>query len=135
MSTLSDKLDAIEARYHELADLMADPDVSVDYERIQILAKERANIEKTVNLNNEFKRASEQQKDALEILDAAEDQELVDLVQEEIADLNQRADRLEQQLRLAILPRDPNDDRNVIVEVRKVQEDKRRVCSLQTFLE
>ena len=61
MSTLSDKLTAIEARYHELADLMAAPEISVGYERIQILAKERSVIEKTVNLNNEYQRALEQQ--------------------------------------------------------------------------
>lgn len=119
MSTLSDKLTAIEARYHELADLMADPDISVNYEKIQILAKERSGIEKTVYLNNEYQRALEQRKDTQEIIDSEEDQELLDLALEEISDLNDKVVQLEEQLHLAILPRDPNDDRNVIVEVRK----------------
>jgi len=70
-------------------------------------------------LNNEYQRALEQQQDTQEILNAEEDQELLDLALEEISDLNDKVGRLEEQLHLAILPRDPNDDRNVIVEVRK----------------
>ena len=119
MSTLFEKLDAMEVRYRELADMMAQPEVAVDYEKVQVLAKERSGLEKTVNLYHHFRSALEQQEDAQAILNDGDDAELMDLAQEELTDLNQRVESLGNDLRYAVLPRDPNDDRNVIVEVRK----------------
>ncbi len=119
MSTLFEKLDAMEVRYRELAAMMAQPEVAVDYEKVQVLAKERSGLEKTVNLYHHFRAALEQQEDAQAILNDGDDAELMDLAQEELTDLNQRVESLGKDLRYAVLPRDPNDGRNVIVEVRK----------------
>ncbi len=98
---------------------MAQPEVAVDYEKVQVLAKERSGLEKTVNLYHHFRAALEQQEDAQAILNDGDDAELMDLAQEELTDLNQRVESLGKDLRYAVLPRDPNDGRNVIVEVRK----------------
>lgn len=119
MSSLFDKLDAMEARYRELADLLAQPEVAVDYERVQTLAKESARLEGTVNLYRELRKLRDRQEEAQAIVDAGDDSELVALAREEMDVLAQQVEPLEDQLRLAVLPKDPNDERNVIVEIRK----------------
>ncbi len=119
MSSLFDKLDAMEARYRELADLLAQPEIAVDYERVQTLAKESAGLEGTVNLYRELRKLRNRQEEAQAIVDAGDDSELVALAREEMDALAQQVEPLEEQLRLAVLPKDPNDERNVIVEIRK----------------
>ena len=119
MSSLFDKLDAMEARYRELADLLAQPEIAVDYERVQTLAKESARLEDTVNLHRELRKLRDRQEEAQAIVDAGDDSELVALAREEMDVLAQQVEPLEDQLRLAVLPKDPNDERNVIVEIRK----------------
>lgn len=119
MSSLFEKLDAMATRYQELADQMAQPEVAVDYEQVQVLAKERATLEPTVALYREFRTLKQGQGEAQAIVDAGDDLELMELAREELAVLSERVESLEDHLRKAILPKDPNDDRNVIVEVRK----------------
>ena len=119
MSSLFEKLDALEARYQELVGLMARPEIAVDYEQVQALGKESATLEATVTLYREFRRLKQRQGEAQAIVDAGDDPELLDLAREELAALSDTVASLEHQLRLVILPKDPNDDRNVIVEVRK----------------
>ena len=119
MISLFEKLDAIEARYRELAALMAQPEVAVDYEKVQALAKESATLEPTVNLYREFRTLAQQQSEAQALIDAGDDLELAVLAREELAGLSERVESLERRLKLAVLPRNPNDERNVIVEIRK----------------
>ena len=119
MSSLFEKLDVMEARYRGLADLMAQPEVAVDYAQVQVLAKESAGLEATVVLYRELRMLRQGQDEAQAIVDAGDDLELMELAREELAALSESVESLEDDLRKVILPKDPNDDRNVIVEVRK----------------
>lgn len=119
MSSLWEKLDALEAKYRELSDLMAKPEVAGDYAQFQLLAKERAGLESTVSQYKAMQSARTQLLEAQALVETEEDNGIVMLAREEIEDLEHMIDQLEQQLKLAILPKDPNDERNVIVEIRK----------------
>ena len=119
MSSLFDRLEAMEARYQELLALMARPEVAVDYERVQVLGKEISNLEGTINLYRDYRKLLQQQRDTQAILQDRGDPELATLAQEELERLSQELASIEKQLRMAILPKDPNDERNVIVEIRK----------------
>ena len=119
MSTLFDKLDAVETRYSDLADLLSEPEIAVDYEKVQVLAKESAGLEGTVTLYRELKNLLNQHEQTQTVIQEEQDSDLVSLAREELESLGHQIESLEDQLRLALLPKNPNDERNVIVEIRK----------------
>ena len=108
----------VEDRYEELDRMMADPDVAVEYTRVQELAIEQAQLRNVVRLSREMRAADSEMADLREMLRDESDDELVELAREELAELEARSERLEGELRLALAPKDPNDDKNVIVEIR-----------------
>ena len=118
MNSIVSKLDLLEARYHELENLMAQPDVASDHEQIQGLAKERAGLQETVALYQEYRRNKAQRDDAQAILDEGADLAMTALAEEEVASLDASLTQLQQDLEMALLPRNPDDDRDAIVEVR-----------------
>ena len=113
-----DKLEKVEQRYLEIEALMAEPEVISDYERLRALAKERALLEGSVSLYREYRRVVRQAEDAQVLLGETEDEELAALAKEEVSHLDVKREELEQSLRLALLPKDPNDERDVIMEIR-----------------
>ncbi|HXH23298.1 MAG TPA: peptide chain release factor 1 [Dehalococcoidia bacterium] len=113
-----DKLKAIEERFDAITEEMARPDVVGDYQRLQALAKERAALEDVVSLYREYRRVTDEIEDARSLLHEGSDPEIARLAKEEIEALEDKQARLEEQIKLALLPRDPHDDRDVIVEVR-----------------
>ena len=119
MSSLWGKLDALAAKYQELSDLMARPEVASNYAQFQLLAKERAGLESTVSQYKEMQSVRAQILEAQALVETEEDSEIIMLAREEVGVLENMIEQLEYQLKLAILPKDPNDERNVIVEVRK----------------
>ena len=119
MNSFVDRLEDIDARYRELGCLLAQPEVAVDYEQVQKLAKERAGLEDTVKGYRELRDLQSQRDEAQSILDDGDDPEMEALAAEELEEASGRIEGLEQELRLALLPRDPNDERSVIVEIRK----------------
>ncbi|MQF65252.1 peptide chain release factor 1 [SAR202 cluster bacterium AC-409-J13_OGT_754m] len=119
MSSLWEKLDALAAKYQELSDLMARPEVASNYAQFQLLAKERAGLESTVSQYKEMQSVRAQILEAQTLVETEEDSEIIMLAREEVGVLENMIEQLEYQLKLAILPKDPNDERNVIVEVRK----------------
>ena len=114
-----ERLTALEKRYEELTALMADPEVLADPERLQAYAREQASLEDIVVLFREY-RTVERQIAETEALLADEDlePELADLARSELAALRERRERLAADLKEALRPRDPNDSKNVIVEIR-----------------
>jgi peptide chain release factor 1 len=114
---MQDKLRAIEERYEALTEEMGRPEIAADYQRLQELNKERAGLEKVVMIFREL-RGAEEQIDQARALDNGSDAEIAALAQDELADLEPRRDRLKNDLKRALLPPDPHDDRNVIVEIR-----------------
>ena len=113
-----DKLAAIEERYDEVERLMADPEVSSDYSRVQTLVREQASIKNLVSLSREYRRVLDETNDAHSMLRGDSDPEIVALAREELARLEKRKDQIERDLRLELIPKDPNDEKNVIVEIR-----------------
>ncbi len=114
-----EKLAQIEERYKELTKLMAQPEVAQDHQRVAELAKERSDLEDVVVVYREFKRVREELEDTTELL--GEDDigpDLRELAEMEIADLEQRREKLREELRRLLIPKDPRDVKDVIVELR-----------------
>jgi peptide chain release factor 1 len=112
-----DKLRGIEEHYENLTEEMAQPEVIADYQRLQALAKERASLDQVVTLTRALRGIDEQIDEARQLMNDS-DAEMARLGKDELAALEPERERLEQELKLALLPKDPHDDRNVIVEVR-----------------
>ena len=113
-----DRLATIEQRYEEIDRLLADPEVSSEYSRVQELAKEQASIRNLVSLSREHRRVMSELKDVDAMLRDESDQQMAALARQEQAGLEERKGRVESEIRLALLPKDPNDQRNVIMEIR-----------------
>ena len=113
-----DKLATIDSRYSELERLMSDPEVAADYSRVQELAREMSALRDVAALSRRYRKATQDAEEAREISRDESDREMAALAREEFAELEAQKQALEEKLRVALLPRDPNDDKNVIVEVR-----------------
>ena len=118
MTTVFDKLDPVLRRYEEIEDLMAQPEVAVDYEQIQELAKERAVLEQLVEISRQHQKLSRERDDLEALVQEESDQEMAHMAREELESVEHRLGKLAEDLKLSLLPKDPNDERSVIVEVR-----------------
>lgn len=116
--TMLNKLEAIEVRYEEINRLLADPELATDYTRIQTLAKEQAGLRNLVQLSIEYKDVSRQLEDVRGLIRSESDQQITALAKEEQQDLDDRLAKLDDDLRQELIPKDPNDDKNVIMEIR-----------------
>jgi peptide chain release factor 1 len=113
-----DKLEKVEARYEELTRLMADPTVAQNYERVTEYAKEQAGLEEIISLYRKYKSAANELEGTKTLLTDEADPELRELAKAEVARLEEQLDSLQAQLQQLLLPQDPRDARDVIVEVR-----------------
>ncbi len=118
MSTLTEKLQLIAARYDELDRLMADPAVIADYTRLNELAQERSDLEELVETFRRFEQVEQQIADNRGLAADDSDAEMQELAQLELVGLEEEYTSLEAKLKTLLVPKDPNDDKNVIVEVR-----------------
>jgi peptide chain release factor 1 len=113
-----ERLAEINQRFEELNTLLADPEVVKDHEKVRTFAQEQADIEPIVDLYRRYMAVSEQIESARSLLDEEEDEELRQLARDELERLEPEEERLYGELRVAMLPKDPNDERDVIVEIR-----------------
>ena len=113
-----DKLQALEDRYEELAKLLSDPEVISDQSEWQKHAKAHASLTDVVNTFREYKKTIQGIKDAKEMLEDKLEEEFREMVQLEMEELKERQEELEQKLTILLLPKDPNDEKNVIMEIR-----------------
>jgi peptide chain release factor 1 len=113
-----ERLDKIEERYEELMRLMADPAIAQNYERVAEYARERAELEEIVNTYHAYKGTTRELEDTRTLLADETDSELRALAEEELPQLQARLEQLEPRLRQLLLPKDPRDARDVIVEIR-----------------
>ena len=114
-----DKLKAVESRYEEIGELLMDGAVVADQEQYKKLMKEHKQLSPMVDKFNDLRRAMTQNADAQEMLgDSALDAELRLMAEEEFAQTKSQIELLTDELKIMLLPRDPNDDKNVIVEIR-----------------
>ncbi len=113
-----DRLEALRQHFEEIEETLARPEVATDHGRVQTLAKERASIESLVSLYEEYRDVAKQAEDTRTVLLETSEEDIKEMAQEEFESLQERREHLEYRLRLALLPKDPNDERDVIVEVR-----------------
>ena len=113
-----DRLDDLVRRYEELMLELNDPSIANDQARFRKLMKEQADLAPIVEAYKEYKKCKETVQDSLAILDEESDEEMKELAKEELNEAKARIEELETQLKILLLPKDPNDDKNVIVEIR-----------------
>lgn len=119
MDKLFDRLQMLADRYEELGGLLSDPDVIADTKRFTKLSKEMADLKETVEKYDRYKRVVQQIKDDEEMLDAGmDDDEMTAMVKEELATSKEEKERLEDEIKILLIPKDPNDDKNIIMEIR-----------------
>ena len=118
MISVFDKLDSVLRRYQEIEDSMADPEVARDFEQVQQLAKERASLEALVEISRRHESLSLERVSLEELLREETDQEMTQMAREELGKVADQLTELSAELKFALLPKDPNDERSVIVEVR-----------------
>jgi peptide chain release factor 1 len=114
-----DKLAGLDTRYNQLTEQMAQPDVATDHVRLQQIARELRELEDVVLAYRAYRDVVRQEHDAQSLYEDSSDPELRSMAQEELEQLGARRVQLESQIRLLLLPRDPNDSKNVIVEIRQ----------------
>ncbi len=115
---MMEQLEKIEKRYEELNEKMARPEVATDLNRLQALAQERASIENTVTTYRKYKDAQKSLGETRAMLNDDIDGEMANLAKQEIESLQTQLKELTETLRLALLPRDPNDEKDIIMEIR-----------------
>ncbi|WP_077736036.1 peptide chain release factor 1 [Bacillus sonorensis] len=113
-----DRLKSIEDRYEKLNELLSDPEVVNDPKKLREYSKEQSDIQETVEVYRRYRSASEQLNDAKAMLDEKLDADMREMVKEEISELQEEIESLTEQLRILLIPKDPNDDKNVIMEIR-----------------
>jgi peptide chain release factor 1 len=113
-----DRLQAVIERYDQLNELLCDPDVASNPQRLRDYSKEQSSLEDLYQASVEYKQVVEQWGDARQMLEEKLDDDMRELVKVELDELSERKEQLEQDIRILMLPKDPNDEKNVIVEIR-----------------
>ncbi|OEF99849.1 peptide chain release factor 1 [Vulcanibacillus modesticaldus] len=113
-----DRLQELEKRYDKLSQLLMDPETISDPKKLRQYSKEQSDLEETVQTYREYKKVVEEYQDAKSMLADKLDDEMREMVKMEIDELSEKKEQLEEQLKILLLPKDPNDEKNVIVEIR-----------------
>lgn len=113
-----DRLDDLLIRYEELMEELNNPYVVEDQKKFRKLMKEQADLAPIVEAYKNYKQAHQDVEDSVALLEEESDEEMRELAKEELADAKKRIEELEQELKILLLPKDPNDDKNVMVEIR-----------------
>ncbi|KPV56899.1 peptide chain release factor 1 [Paenibacillus sp. A3] len=113
-----DRLQALADRYEKLSELLCDPDVAGDAKKLREYSKEQSDLQETYDAYMEYKSVSEQYEAARAMQNEKLDDEMKELVKMELDELSERKTELEERIKVLMMPKDPNDDKNVIVEIR-----------------
>ena len=113
-----DKLEDLLIRYEEVMGELQEPGVANDPERFRKLMKEQSDLAPIVEAYNEYKQCKQNIEDSLMMLEEESDEEMRELAKEELNESKARVEELEQELKILLLPKDPNDDKNIIMEIR-----------------
>ncbi|APT19058.1 peptide chain release factor 1 [Amylolactobacillus amylotrophicus DSM 20534] len=118
MDKIFEQLQGLVDRYDEIQELMSDPEVINDTKRYMALTKEEADMREVVAKFREYKNAEQSINDNEELIAENEDDELVEMAKAELTEAKENKERLEDEIKLLMLPKDPNDDKNIIMEIR-----------------
>ncbi|HIX68314.1 MAG TPA: peptide chain release factor 1 [Candidatus Anaerostipes excrementavium] len=113
-----DKLESLVDRLDAVLQELNDPDVAADQKRFRDLMKEQNELTPIVEKFKEYKAEKQNVEESLELLDEETDEEMKELAKEELAESKENVERLEEELKILLIPKDPNDDKNIIVEMR-----------------
>ena len=113
-----DKLEALVARYEEIMNELNEPTVADNQARFRSLMKEQSDLTPLVEAYKEYRGCKETVEDSLSLLESESDDDMREMLKEELNDAKKRIEELETELKILLLPKDPNDDKNVIVEIR-----------------
>ena len=113
-----DKLEDLLHRFEEILNELNEPTVTEDQKRFRALMKEQSDLTPLVEAYREYKKCNETVEDSLAMLDSESDEEMREMLKEELGDARKRIGELDTQMKILLLPKDPNDDKNVIVEIR-----------------
>jgi len=113
-----ERLSSVEEKYEELNKLLADPEVVTDHTKVQQYAKEQSVMREVVELAREYREVIKEISDLRDMLRSESDPDILSMVKDEHATLEGKKEEAEERLRMALVPKDPNDDKNVIIEIR-----------------
>ena len=113
-----DRLDDILIHYEEVMQELNEPNVTENQTRFRKLMKEQADLAPIVEAYKEYKQAKQDIEDSLALLEEENDEEMREMAKEELSDAKKRVEELEQELKILLLPKDPNDEKNIILEIR-----------------
>ena len=113
-----DKLDALINRYDEIMNELSEPGVADNQSRYRALMKEQSDLTPLVEAYKEYRQSKQDIEDSLAMLEEESDEDMREMLKEELSDAKKRVEQLENEMKILLLPKDPNDDKNVIVEIR-----------------
>ena len=113
-----DQLDIVEERYEQLNEMLSDPEVVNNPDNLRKYSKEQADLQKTVEVYREYKQVKENVTEIDDMLQETKDDEEVEMLKDEKQELSQKIPELEEELKFLLIPKDPNDEKDVIVEIR-----------------
>ena len=113
-----DKLDALINRYDEIMNELSEPGVPDNQSRYRALMKEQSDLTPLVEAYKEYRQSKQDIEDSLAMLEEESDEDMREMLKEELSDAKKRVEQLENEMKILLLPKDPNDDKNVIVEIR-----------------
>jgi len=113
-----DQLDIVEERYEQLNEMLSDPEVVNNPDNLRKYSKEQADLQKTVEVYCEYKQVKEDVTEIDDMLQETKDDEEVEMLKDEKQELSQKIPELEEELKFLLIPKDPNDEKDVIVEIR-----------------
>ncbi|MDY3108925.1 MAG: peptide chain release factor 1 [Lachnospiraceae bacterium] len=113
-----DKLDALINRYDEIMNELSEPGVTDNQSRYRALMKEQSDLTPLVEAYKEYRQSKQDIEDSLVMLEEESDEDMREMLKEELSDAKKRVEQLENEMKILLLPKDPNDDKNVIVEIR-----------------
>ena len=113
-----DRLEDLLIRFEEIMGELGEPTVTNNQERFRALMKEQSDLTPIVEAYKEYKKCKQDVEDSISMLEGENDEEMREMLKEELASSRKRVEELEQELKILLLPKDPNDDKDVIVEIR-----------------
>ena len=113
-----DKLEKMQERYRELNELLSDPDVFNDMDKYLLLSKEQKQVEEIVRLSDKYTKTLHEIEGAGKIIEEETDKEMLEIASAEIKELEAEKEKLEEEIKILLVPRDPEDEKNVIMEIR-----------------
>lgn len=117
-SKMFDRLEDLLERFEEIMNELSEPSVTNDQKRYTALMKEQSELTPIVTAYREYKKCNQDIEDSIGMLEAEKDEEMREMLKEELSNSKNRVEELETQMKILLLPKDPNDDKNVIVEIR-----------------